>query len=455
MSDFLQRQLVEQSSIDAKHISAAPQILQKTFGKRRNNVEGNFFVVANDQTQNPLGADAFKLSGVDVLFLTQYCGKPIMATPHIGRHWESNSAYKYMGVVISDFTGNQSVRDTEDEPEHICVQGQRHNVITERTATLSPYLSFDMESIYRNNLDWVLKYGNTPAQVHHAIKKQAIGEEYVRLDTQFLWKVPQLEDILNIVVKHEKEIFGNYTPAHAAFNRFVNVHGEVSLSKGMEIQNAVESFIHVKQAHEHCILNDTECMMRGALPAKEVMIMCDVILCLWQQIQNGSLSKGADVGYAATMSGVSMVWYTKRADMRAVFERMYQVLRCEFSWLPKKCYLFMIPGGMYKFLPSIQEHDLLEATQKVLDAWTNTNAYNAKIAAAGETEKWNLIASRKAENTAYRSALDEFRTAYHNRKGYSQYDLLASGDAPHLGILSELLKLSYEQIWKIFQLKKL
>ena len=57
-------------------------------------LERNFHVVGLDNT-NPWKMSVQNLKPNDVLTLSK-SGVPIIATPHIGRHWRSNSMYTYL-----------------------------------------------------------------------------------------------------------------------------------------------------------------------------------------------------------------------------------------------------------------------------------------------------------------------------------------------------------------------
>ena len=131
-------------------------------------------------------------------------GKEIVATPHIGNRWRSDMATPiYLGAKNVVFARNQSKKDQLDFPEFIRLNGE---IVPFSAAheqpKISPYLSLDNSELVRRQMDWILQYGNSPAQIHHSSAKALLGNEENRLDAKYLFlddsKISELLEALAI-----------------------------------------------------------------------------------------------------------------------------------------------------------------------------------------------------------------------------------------------------------------
>ena len=415
--------------------------------------EFGFHIIGGDGT-NPWSARSYGLSPNDVLELTSR-GVEIIATPHIGLHWPSNTMYPHMGVVIHDVMSNQSIRDNADEPENILEGGSRHNCAIQKVATLSPYLQLDSQMLGQNGYIAAKQFLDCKnlAHVHHTAKKKALGEEFVKLDADLL-DAPFVYDFFQTIVLNQQYILGEHSTHSGIFNRFCSSIGEVTHCEpgGVEV---VEGYLLMKRIQKDMIINDKIFSPSGYLPINEILVMLDAVTCWWKQIQNG-INSDAGIGDAYLVSGIDMIHYLKGKHLREMMNRMYEVLvgSEKFSWLPKHLRVTIIPGGSFKFLPCIAEEELTHTVLELLRL--NDELIESKHAIRqakeqklkGEEFK-KLIEANQTINRVINPLQEKLNILLAQRRGFSQYDIL-NGDHVDERIITKLMGMDFEHITKLF-----
>ena len=323
--------------------------------------KASFHVIGNDK-MNPWEADSYMFTPMQIRELSREY--QIFATPHIGLHWPSNSMYAHMGVGICDFTSNQSVRDTADLPEYIGLSGNTKHCALEHGQVLSPYLKINTNLLCHGGLpEAIQEYAgcNNLAYIHHDVKKKTIGNPNVIIDVDILESdfVPRA---LEVLLENETSVLDRYQHfATKLFNRFVNEKGIVS-DMHRSSRDVISSFLKLKQSHKRMILHDEVLNPSGYIPIKEVMIILDAIRCY----RSHTGKKNGIIGNSFITSGVSMIHYLKNPRTRMVLQNMYEVLQKEFDWLPLHMRMFVLPGGVFRFLPSSGEPELEQSVLNLL-----------------------------------------------------------------------------------------
>lgn len=426
------------------------EIIEKIFKKDPENLgEENFYFIGSD-SKNPWEALSTKLTPKDILELTSL-GIRIIATPHIGLHWPSNSAYPKMGVQIVDYTGNQSFLDTADEPEKVKEGGVSEIVSIQDIPVLSPYLVIDHQKTKGFSSQKIISDFTNLASLHHKLKQKALGEENVKTDFEALFQFPFVEDFFAILLKEEKEILKDYSSG--ILDRFVSQEGVVS-----RISNSgdVNSFLKMKEAQNGMIQKDEVNLISGFLPIKETMILLDSIASFYIQLQKGLVSEKQDLATTYTVSGADMINYTKNPNLREIVQKMYKCLKKDENfkkWLPKNIQHIMIPGAVFRFLPSKQETKLADSVYVLFKIYKNIKEKNLKISSANEEEKGELIQEKLKLNEDFKKAKEEFDLRAKNRSGFSQYDLTLGDSISEKveEILPEIMEMTFEEIDKLFK----
>lgn len=411
----------------------------------------NFFIIGVDG-KNPWKGQTHKLCPLDVKKISSR-GVKIIATPHIGLHWASNSFYPHMGVTICDYSGNQSRIDRLDEPEYIKEGTSKHDCAIQEHAVLSPYLLLNKEVVARNGYISAKKFASASnlAYVHHHAKKLALGEENVMLDSD-LFEKPFVFDFFKVLIENQKQIFHD-SSRFGILDRFVSNEGIISRRSPGGVAD-IESFIKMKQLHKQMILEDCHLQASGFFPLNEVNILFDSICCYWQQLQLGIAS--TSIGDTYTVSGVDMILYTKNPFLREILDRMYKTLLAsgKFTWLPKYMGNTMLPGGTFSFLPSNKEEELYESVVELLDINSKKDSLHKEISmSSDEANRFRLVnKSREIINPKMSQIKDRFQKALKERRGFTQYDLLNGEYVPN-EIIQRLMPMTFEKINGLFKSK--
>lgn len=410
-----------------------------------------FYVIDNNIHQNPWRASSYKLTPRDIYSLTNL-GIRIVATPHIGLHWPSNSMYPRMGVKISDYTANQSIRDYADEPENIIEGGKRYFCAKEYEPTLSPYLHLNKNSLIKTKTRTAEKFYDKKslAHIHHLSKKIVLGEDNMCLDADIL-KDDFVFDTLNLLVRNEKYILNGY--ADGIFNRFVSKNGILERCNPASA-SCIPDFINLKQKQADMIRNDYIEKVSGHIPIKEVIVMIDALACYRSQIINNVIpNSNTFIGNTFSVSGIDMVNYLKGNTIRGVLQRMYEVLYREFTWLPVHMRYFIIPGGILRFMPSSAEPRLEEAIIRSLNLNNEIFIANKKVIEANDRKDLSdAIEVKSLLKKRFYESQKEYIDSYVNRRGFSQYDLLL-GEKISDEIVNAIFDLSLDDIVRIFPIK--
>jgi len=429
------------------------EILQKIWKQQDPIVvsTSDFYVIGSDKL-NPWGGSSYLLSGDDVSSLTQM-GIPIWATPHIGLHWPSNNMYPHIGVTICDYTGNQSVRDFADEPEKIFEGGSKHHCALQKDAILSPYLRVNPEQMLAHGFRSAREFSTCSnlGHVHHLAKKRALGREHVILDSDLL-DFPFVFDFFEVLLQNQEDILQGYESG--IFNRFVSSVGVVNKVPSVISTQTIESFLEMKKAHKCMIEKDVFIKVGGYLPIKESLIMLDAITCYWQQMEKGIADSGDHIGDTFSVSGIDMIHYLKGKPLRGVLSRMFSFLHTsgKFSWLPNHLRHIIIPGGLFRFLPSCKEKLLEQSIYGILTMLKERDLANNIIAEHSKIDSLipiHLIDNHKMISSKLREAQNIYRQALSTRRGFSQYDIL-NGEYVDPALLQEVSKLTFDQIARIF-----
>lgn len=405
-----------------------------------------FHVVGYDKL-NPWQADSYAFTPADISPLSQKYR--IFATPHVGIHWSSNSMYSYMGVKICDFTGNQSVKDTDDMPEYLGYNGKLVRSAIQKNQILSPYLKLDKDVLGKLSGGLQGYYScNNLGFIHHSVKRKTIGEDNVLLDKDILssFFVPKL---LAVLEKNEKYILADYPFAKKIFNRFVDKDGVVCAVSEGESGCHIDSFLRMKEAHWKMILHDESLCPSGHLVLKEVVIMCDAIRCFLSSLSD-LLVQGDDIGDTFLMSGISMIHYLKNPHIREVMQKMYEVLQPEFSWLPKHMRMFVLPGGLFRFLPSSGEPELEKCTLTLLNLYKEICEKDKQLTLCQSSE---VIAQRKKIIKDHFVPAKKFFVLHYKQRrsfGFNQYDLL-NGESVNPLIPALLMDHNFHHIKTLFE----
>jgi hypothetical protein len=272
------------------------------------------------------------------------------------------------------------------------------------------------------------------------VKKIVLGSENVTLDTELL-SASFVPKALRLLIQNEKYIL--QSPHEQLFSRFVTTSGIVTKAGTSDI-DAVDAFLELKQVHASMVSGDiAECGVSGHIPIVEVCILIDALYSYHAQYVQGSTTV---VGNAFSVSGISMIHYLKNPRSRDLLQRMYEVLQGAFEWLPLHMRYYIIPGGVFTFLPSSAEPELENAVHAVLES-------NSELAAVASLFKngvsQTLIDRKKALSTVHRNALQRFADAHRVRRGFNQYDLL-NGETVDSGLFEMLGGLSFEKIRLLF-----
>ena len=398
-----------------------------------------FHVIGNDKL-NPWEADSFKFTPSDIRFFSKIA--TIFATPHIGIHWPSNSMYQYMGVKICDFTGNQSVKDTDDKPEYLGIGGVLKNYAVQKDQVLSPYLRLNADLELPHSLK---EYSgcNNLAFVHHHAKKKAIGSTNVVLDQEILSQ-HYVSRALELLEKNEAYILGEYDFASKLFNRFVDSSGIVLDANAHTCTHKYASFLQLKDGHWNMIHKDEVKSPTGYMPLKEVIIMMDALRCFVSSSQNDS-----QIGNTFLMSGISMIHYLKNPKARTVLQRMYEVLQREFDWLPLHMRMFVLPGGLFRFLPSSGEQELHTHVVELIHRHNDVCTIGKALAEVQNKEQ--LITERRQAKTCFIQSHEKFIKIFNKRRGFNQYDLL-SGEFVHDEIPNLVMDYTFQEIKLMFNI---
>ncbi len=431
------------------------EILQKMWKQENPTLlESGFHIIGFDKL-NPWGGSSYLLSGDDIRHLTAM-GIRILATPHIGLHWPSNNMYPHIGVTICDYMGNQSVRDTADEPETIFEGGSKHHCAVQQGAVLSPYLQVSSERVLSNGFRSARQFAQCSnlGHVHHLAKKKALGDKQVILDADLL-EVPFVIDFFEVLLQNENYILQGYETG--IFNRFVSSVGVVNQVPAVTSFDVIDSFLEMKKGHKHMIEKDVLIEISGYFPIKESLIMLDAITCYWHQREKGIVDSDNHVGDAFAVSGIDMIHYLKGKPLRDVLSRMFHVLRAsgKFPWLPNHLRHNIIPGGLFRFLPSCKEFGLQESIVDILDIMEERSRIDKKISSCvsnSPTIPDHVLQESKSIATETRLRLDRYRTAMGSRRGFSQYDIL-NGEYVDPLLLQRLSGLTFDQIAKSFSMK--
>ncbi|MCF7831375.1 MAG: hypothetical protein K9M36_00600 [Candidatus Pacebacteria bacterium] len=433
------------------------EILQKMWKQENPSLsESGFHIIGFDRL-NPWGGSSYQLCGDDISHLTSL-GVSILATPHIGLHWPSNNMYPHMGVTICDYMGNQSVRDTADEPETIFEGGSKHYCAIQHDAVLSPYLQLSSEKVLSNGFISARQFAQCSnlGHVHHIAKKKALGYQNVILDADLL-DFPFVRDFFKIIITNQEYILQGYETG--IFNRIVSPMGCVTKISPATSFDVIDSFLEMKKSHKYMIEKDVVLEIGGYLPIKESLIMLDAITCYWQQVQRGIAEPSVLVGDTFTVSGIDMIHYLKGKPIRNVFSRMFEVLQNSgtFPWLPKHLRHTIVPGGLFRFLPSCAERELRNSVRSLLDISTEKGFLNTRIAESKNRYPTifpqGLIHQNKILSQKMVSVRTEYVSELESRRGFSQYDLL-NGERVPADLLTKLMPMSFEKIQQLFHVHK-
>jgi len=359
-----------------------------------------------------------------------------------------------MGVKISDYTANQSIRDFADEPENIIESGKRYFCAKEHEPTLSPYLHLDHDALTKTRTHAAEKFcaNKSLAYIHHISKKLVLGEKHLCLDSDVLVD-DFVSDALNVLVKNEQYILNGFQDG--IFNRFVSKNGILKKCDPASA-SCIPNFINLKQKQADMVRNDYIEKVSGYIPIKEVILMIDALACYRSQIVNNIISdSNTFIGNTFSVSGIDMINYLKGTTIRGVLQRMYEVLYHEFTWLPVHMRYFIIPGGILRFLPSSAEPRLEESIMRSIDFNSEIIDANKKIVEAnGSNILQNAIEKKSSLKKKFYESQREYIDSCVNRRGFSQYDLL-TGEQVSLEIINALFDLSLENIVRIFPFKNI
>ncbi|MDQ3075667.1 MAG: hypothetical protein M3Q34_00875 [bacterium] len=403
----------------------------------------NFHVVGLDHL-NPWQGQSQYLRPQDVLMLTQM-GYKILATPHIGRLWESNNFYPHMGVVLSDQTSNQSYRDPHDRPEKIFENGEWHHCSLQNSPVLSPYLRLNSEVLANNGFGSPKRYVqcNNLAHVHYVSKVQALGAKNVMLSTELFIGIPWAEDFFGILIENEKRVIEGFQKI-GIFDRYLNLDGTLIEANCPGRFSHVEELLTLKQAHHEMIVSDKIIEVGGHYPMNVASILYDCIWSYWMQLQNGAVKGGEFISEVFAVSGMDMINYTKDPGLRACFDRMYKVLleSGKFEWLPKHLRLIFLPGAFFRFLPCNAEEELVHTVQRIICLQEERSNLNKVY---GTFQRQLLINKSKGLRQVESEAKACYKESFGRRTGYSQYDILNGKYVPR-GIMDALMCMSFEEV---------
>ncbi len=363
----------------------------------------SLFVVGFDG-QNPWHATVDPITPHDILLLTQGFQQQIIATPHIGRHWASNSAYPLAGVKIYDFTGNMADADKEDQPEFATFNGETIRV-TDQKRVLSPYLEI------RKNVLIVRQHAQLyVSSAHHRAKKKLFPEA-IHLDTE-LYAHSVAEKVIGVLWKNQEYLLQGYE--QSIFPRWVEADGTVRHVRVDDTATPANLF-RLKESHNEMILHDSKRSEEGPLVIKEVLILLDVV----RQIYDSGLinRRVADVYH---VSGISMLSYCKDKSLRAVLDRGYKILRRNFPELPEHVRLSLLPGSLFGMLPTkMDPADYVNAIREALRLKAEINRLDASIS-SNRVGRDGLIAEKKTKRFALMNTLGKAKKV--TRPLVSQYD---------------------------------
>ena len=416
-------------------------ILQKSFTKNSTpaHKEASLYIICND-AKNPDYASSFMFSREDIKKLTTL-GFTINASPHIGKLWASNNFYKEMGVKISVFTGNQSIKDYCDEPENILINGISHKVSVQNNAVLSPYLITDEQKV-KSILNNHIPITSSLARLHYYTKSQVIGSENIFLDTEML-EYPFFREMVVALIENEKLI---YQDSGTIFDRFVTKNGEVlkNTKSYLSSQDIYESFFNLKKSHEDLVTKDlSSSCCEGCIPRVELWIILDAI---YTWLSKPNVLNG--VGNTFTVSGVDMVYYLKNKEKRKILDTMYTIIRDTIPELelPPKMRFFVLPGGLMKFYPVRQE----KLYSLVVDILDKRDEFLMIKESFRTTDGQKPFEEMKRAQYELKNAKDAFKKAYNERIPFSQYDIIQN-DLKFCSFLVErLMKISFKEIETLF-----
>ncbi len=412
----------------------------------------NFFIVGTDG-KNPWRIQSHKLTAMQVKSVAE-SGVEILATPHIGNHWSSNSMYPNMGVKICDFTGNQSFIDYADEPQSIKEGHSKHQCSVENHAILSPYLQLNKGALLSNGYISAKEFSECSnlAYVHHQAKRKALGEHNIMLDVD-LFDQPFISSFFEVLVKNEKEILCGYQGnrgREGIFDRFVSRSGIIKRCSPGKISD-VQSFLEMKRLHREMILQDCILEAEGFVPINEVMILLNSISCYFKQVEQSI--HYFNIGDTYTVSGIDMLNYTRNDSFRSVLDRMYKALlkSDSFNWLPEYMVHTIIPGGVFRFLPANTEIVLEESVIELLNLHDERKEFSKRFGGVSGSEHEFLLSEYKTKvNFPFKIAREHFKDATNMRRGFTQYDLL-NGEYVSQDIIERLMKVSFEEIATLFK----
>lgn len=403
-------------------------------------------VITNDKT-NPWNMDSYSFTSRDILSLSK--DYEIFATPHIGLHWPSNSMYTHMGVGICQFTSNQSIRDVADMPEYLGLSNNLKKCAHGNEQLLSPYLKINPDILRHGNMPEIFqKYAkcNNLAHVHHSAKKSTL-EGKIILDVDIL-EGNFIREALAILIKNEEYILNNYRHfATRLFNRFIDKRGVAQEKSLYPKDNVIDSFLELKQRHKNMILQDTIDNPSGFIPIKEVMIFLDTLRCYYSHLEKGN-AQNPEIGDSYIVSGVSMIDYLKNPRTKEVLQKMYEVAQKEIEWLPKIMRLFVIPGGVFQFLPSSGEPELEESILEVIDEYAILSE-KKEVISRSKGRDINAIADRKICLQKMLSLKRTYAEYLKTRKGFNQYDLL-NGEKVNTQIPNKVMDFTFGEIKSLF-----
>ena len=356
-------------------------------------------------------------------------GMTVRALTHMGNMSPRVSVYPHLGVQVCDYLGNQSVRDTNNQPEKVIQAGVVKTSAVQTQATLVPYLANSFNKSF--------------AAVHFESKKNFPG--YCLEDE--LFNFPFVKQMLTVLLENQDYILQGY--ANGIFNRQVSCQGIVTDCEAKTHSSVVDEYIALKLHHSEAVKAGIPASMSGPLAIKEIFPILDIVTNYYNQY-SGSRKMLGDV---FTISGSQMINYLKKRNTQEVIGRMYEVLYKAFDWLPTNMRYIVLPGTSLGFIPSSAEVELEKIVWDTLNVFFAKKQVEEKLVAAisaDNAEEKDVLLSQKRELSLQ---LQQYRKEYlrlsSERRGFTQHDI-AGGEKVNEHIFHKIMPLSFKELATLF-----
>jgi len=372
-------------------------------------------------------------------------GHPIIATPHLGNYTRHHMAYPQMKVKLRSLESNQSCKDSIFTPELLKVNQHVHSLIDSPfPQLLSPYLSFTKKK-FSTDIANLVETATSPAALHYASLSNVIGKEYNLLTADYFLD-EYIFKIFEVLLKNGVDVF----------DRQVSNGGllEKRTMSGTP-EHLIAGYAALMNQHIKTVLGEKVKLTGGPILSNIICVLCDII-----QYSRKKYSQNNDV---YTVSGKSMIHYTKSASYLSELNHCYSILKNShlFPELPDTLQVHMIPGSYLSFLPTEQETEMIHLIQEIISVYKNQQLNQHTLSqfhALHHKSHFELLSTEKSYEVLHLKRGDlskelkhlklEFKKQKEKQHFFSQYDALQNNT--HIAKIPALMDLSFKEIDFLF-----